>query len=343
LNERWVAGGLGVLVLLVIVVVATGDDDEGQAQSQAAPTAEADAARDELAKLLGSKVPRSKAKGKDAGEGEDEGDDGADADASDPEAGEPSARGVQASVASVDALIAAREYEAARIILGPLLEADPKDAQLHWRMARVLTALRGFDNRIAALDSHAAAISIDGGLLDDEAFMAQLWALVDDPALRVAAVDVALEWLDTRADDRLVKWLNVQTKPLGHAVRQRIVAHLEAHDRSAAINRPLQRALDLWQAREADDPCEAFGAALRAAAESPDSFLVGTLHGVAIPQTAAGEGGDPQPCPGAAEQLAEVRAQHDEMFAGIDPVVPRAYRKRTVPKTSQDDRRKRRR
>jgi len=340
LDVRWVAGGLGVLVLLVIVVIATSGDDEPETPPS---DAAASAASDELKKLLGDKAPPATSKqgsAQDAGEGDEgKGDGDGEPEPTEAKAGATD-RTLQASLASVDALLEAREYEAARISLGPLLEFHGNDAQLHWRMAQVLTALGGTDNRAAAFESYASAISADAALLDDETFMKSLWGLMDDPKLRTDAVDLALELLGSRADERLLHWLNSQASPLAHATRQRIIAHLQ-QSHGEAINRPLQHALDLWQARTSEDPCKTFTTALQAASEDPDSFLVGTLRSVGVPEAAAAEGEEPQPCPGAAEQLAEVRARHDEMFAGIDPVVPKAYRKRSPAKSSQGSRRQR--
>jgi hypothetical protein len=339
LDVRWVAGGLGALVLVIILVVAAGGDED-PAEAPATDEKAAAATRDELAKLIQG--------GKEAAKGAlEEGEASDDEEGEDPaptreKAGGTSPRAGQASLDSVDALLAVRQIEAARIMLGPLLDAHPGDAQLHWRMARVLIALGGADNRAGAFEALAIAITNDPALLDDEAFTKELWALMDDAALRGDAVDLAVERLGTRADDRLLQWLNVQVKPLDRSARHRVIAHLEGHDRGDRINRPLQHALDLWQAREAEDPCEAFAGALKAATESPDSFLVGTLRSVAAPTTAK-EGQAPQPCPGAAEQLAEVRARFDEMYAGIEPVVPKAYRKRPAPKSSQGNDRRRRR
>jgi hypothetical protein len=347
LDVRWVAGGLGMLVLLVIVVVATSSDDEAPAPPPADPAA--DAARDELAKLLGGKASpsedKTKTKNGRAGDDGGEADEGEDAEDSEPKAdskADAPGRTLEANLASVDALIEVRELEAARIALGPLITAYPDEAQLHLRMARVLIALGGTENRVFALESSAAAIAADSALLDDEAFMQPLWGLMDDPKLRASAVDLALELLGNRADERLLQWLNVQGTPLGHAARQRIIAHLQEQGRGDGINRPLQRALDLWQARSAEDPCTTFTASLQEASESPDSFLVGTLRAVPVPEAPAAEGAEPQPCPGAAEKLAEVRARYDEMFVGIEPTVPKAYRKRPAAKSSQTSRQRRR-
>src|SRR5690606_29424351 len=255
--------------------------------------------------------------------------------------GTPSEKALQASLASVDALIEDKRYDAARIMLGPQLEAHPDEAPLHWRMGTVLVALGGGDNRAAALDSYANAIRIDAALLDDAAFEEQLSALMDDAKLREPAVAVAIELLGTRADDSLLEWLNVQAKPLDHALRHQIMTHLQGHQRGAEINEPLQRALDLWQAKDAADPCAVFDKALDAAPASPDSFLTGTLRGVEVPTAAVEAGQEPVPCAGAAEKLEQARTKHDQMFAGIDPVVPKAFRSR--PKASRSSQKRRRR
>ena len=59
-----------------------------------------------------------------------------------------------------------RHLRARELHEGSELAAD--NADLHWRMATVLTALKGLDNRRAALGHYASAISARGSLLDDE-------------------------------------------------------------------------------------------------------------------------------------------------------------------------------
>ncbi|MCA9704883.1 MAG: hypothetical protein KDK70_03420, partial [Myxococcales bacterium] len=322
---KWAAGGIGAILLVVLVIaVATGGDEP-------TPTTPEDAA----AAREGAEAPGKDgdAPAKDDGDGDD--DDGEET----PEAGdEPpppredtSDRTMQASLASVDDLIERRQFEAAKITLGHLLEAQPEEAALHWRMARVLTALGGNDNREAALGSHASAIAADEGLLDDDSFMGDLRALMDDPKLRSSAVVLAIEHLGARVDDQLLGWLNVQKDPLDYELRHRMITHLQEHERGGQINRPLQRALDLWQAGKADDPCGAFGRALDEASREPDSFLLGTLRAVAPPTLEAPDA-ESQACPGAADRLQQVQGEYDAMFAGIEPIVPRAFRKRRAPK-----------
>ena len=91
--------------------------------------------------------------------------------------------------------------------------------------------------------------------------------------------------------------------------------------RGGAINRPLQVALDLWQASAAEYPCAAFDSALEVAAKEPDSYITGTLRIVPVPMMP-----DATPCPESPDTLRRVREQYDEMYAGIDSNVPAHYR-----------------
>src|SRR5690606_37171731 len=128
---------------------------------------------------------------------------------------------------------------------------------------------------------------------------AELGALLDDPKLRSAAVELTIDLLGDEGHDRLLGWLNTQSAPLPRSTRHRIIAHLEAGRRGQEINRPLQHALDLWQAASADDPCKAFEQALAAVTEHPDSYLLGTLQTVQVPTASADADGGA--CPGLAD------------------------------------------
>jgi hypothetical protein len=246
---------------------------------------------------------------------------------------EQQAKALEANLDVVDAFINSGKYDSARIALDSLLSTYENEAQLHWRMGLVLTKLRGPDNRSMALEHYAAALIADAALLDDERFQTELWALLDDPKLRAQAVDVTIDRLGDRAHDKLLTWLNTQAAPLPYAMRHRIIEHLERGGRGKEINRPLQLSLDLWQAGSADAPCAAFDKALAAALKEPDSFLVGTLEAVAVPKSDEGA------CPDGAETLERVRTHHESLYAGLDPMVPKAYRKRPAPATKSKRRR----
>jgi len=322
----WILGGVGALALLgAIVFMTRGDDDPEPEDSEV--TAKADDARKGLEALLGNGDG-------DDGDGEIElsGDDGGDspanAEGGDSPKAAPPPSSMQAVLASIDGLLEARKYDAARIALEPHLLAHPEEGALHWRMAKIRTALGGADNRSKAIASYSTAISADAALLDDDAFMSSLMELFSDPKLRETAVTMALDRLGSRVDDTLIQWLNVQSRPLRYPTRQRVIGHLERNGRDAEINRPLQRALDLWQAQSVeDDICGAFDHSIADALAKPDSYLLGTLRKVPVPSAMVD---DPQAvvCPGSEEKLAEARQRYDQMFAGIDPVVPKAFRTR---------------
>lgn len=321
---QWMAGSTGVIALVVIIAISAGGDDPKPAPSEPkTPTA---AGGGFGALLGGGKNEGDDPKGDSVDEPdeeptiEDDEQDQADVD--------PSSKELGVKLAGVDVLMETRKYDAARLVLEQHLDAYPDEAMLHRRMAEVLVVIGGSDKRKKALVSYSKAISLDATLLDEEAFMGEVTALMNDPRLRAEAVDLAINHLGSRADDELLEWLNVQSRPLGYESRHRIITHLEGHDRGDEINRPLQRAHDLWQAREAgDDPCRAFGRALDDVTSHPDSYLVGTLRRVSVPVVEASDGKG-QPCPRLTEKLERARTKHDAMFSGIDPVVPKAYRKR---------------
>ena len=310
------------LALALVITIATrkGDGDSETSETKAAATAKSGSTNDESGALSGADA---------RGEGDADGDP----DASD----DGPSRALEANLASIDALIQAGKYDAAQIALDPLLASYEDEAQLHWRMGRVLTKLRGPDNRSVALQHYAAAVIAEPELLDDASFEIELWGLLDDPKLREQAVDVAIDRLDARAHDKLLQWLNTQASPLPHLLRHRIIGHLVKGGRGTEINRPLQLALDLWQASSAEDPCKAFADALAAAVDDPDSFLLGTLQTVRVPS--AGE----TACPGGEEALEGARAKHESMFAGLEPTVPKAFRKRPTPPPSSNRKSGRRR
>ncbi|MEM9460509.1 MAG: protein kinase [Myxococcota bacterium] len=320
---QWMAGGAGLIALVVTIAISAGGDDPKPAPSEPkTPTA----AGGGLGALLGG--------GKD--EDDDRKGDSADGPQQEPKieddekneaSVDPLGKELGVKLAGVDVLMEARKYDAARLVLEQHLDGYPDEAILHRRMAEVLVVIGGSSNRKQALVSYSKAISLDEALLDDEAFMEGVTALMNDSKLRAEAVDLAIDHLGSRIDDDLLAWLNVQSRPLGYESRHRIITHLERHGRGEAINRPLQRVHDLWQAREAAEPCQAFGQALDEAISHPDSYLVGTLRRVSVP-IVEGSDGRNELCSGLSEKLEQVRDRHEVMFAGIDPVVPKVYRRR---------------
>ncbi len=250
-----------------------------------------------------------------------------------------SERALRATFKSVDQLIESKKYDSARITIEPSLEVYRDEPGLHWRMGRVLVALGRKANATAALESYRSALALKPDLLDDEAFAEAFWDLLDDPVHRELSSRIAIDLLGERGHDRLAEWVNVQNAPLSYASRHAATEHLRAAGQGDRVNEPLQTALDLWQASVAEVPCDAFDRALRAAKESPDSYLLGTLSRVSVPKT--GEGEEAVECPGLAAALGRARDEYTQRYAGLDPTIPAAYQRRKP--SGQPNKRRRRR
>ncbi len=331
--------GVGALGLLVLIVAAWPDGDDTEDPSKAA-AADASVENDD-----GDEV---ESEAKDAAPAPRASDDVViedDVPEPAPEAGKGdgqphSKKALRATLASIDALIETKKYDAARITMGPLLEVYGDEPDLHWRMGRVLVALGRKVNAAAALESYRSALSLKPDLLDDEEFATAFWDLLDDPRNRALSTGIAVELLGDQGHERLARWVNVQKNPLPYALRQTVSDHLRAAEQSERINEPLQTALDLWQAASAQAPCEAFTSALEAATTKPDSYLLGTLSRVSVPKT--GEGDEMLECPGIAEALTTAREDYAQRYAGLDPAIPAAYRRRKASGGRSNNRRRRR-
>ncbi|MCR9162441.1 MAG: protein kinase domain-containing protein [Nannocystaceae bacterium] len=326
-RPRWLlpALGIGGLALLGLLVAAwpSGDDEP-----KAAPSSAGDPAADE------ADTPNDGAQPPPAA------DDGGSLPA-EAEAAEEPERALEATLESIDALIESKKYDAAKITIGPLLEVYAEEPGIHWRMGKVLVALGRRANAKEALESYRSALALDPALLEDDAFADTFWDLLDDPRHRSRSAEIAIELLGASGHERLARWVNVQKAPLPYSTRRAATKHLRAANEGARINAPLQTALDLWQASSAEAPCDAFGAALEAATSHPDSYLLGTLNKVNVPTTASEDGA--VECPGLAEALTSARDDYAQRYAGLDALVPAAFRKRSAsPKASSRNRRRRR-
>jgi len=316
------AGALGLLAVLV-GVCSGGEDDETTPETAAAEGS----AEDEQPTKEGEDDANAVVVEDDTPDG---GEDDAEA---------KSARALRATLASVDALIESKEYEAARITIGPLLEVYAQEPELHWRMGRVLVALNRKNNATAALESYRAALALKPALIEDEAFSTAFYDLLDDPRHRELSTEIAIELLGDAGHERLAQWINVQKSPLPYTSRHAAIDHLRGNDGATLINEPLQTALDLWQASTAESPCEAFQSALEAATKEPDSYLLGTLERVTVPTT--GEGEEAVECPGLAATLTRAREEYAQRYAGLDPGIPSAFQRRKPAPQSNNRRRRR--
>lgn len=322
--------GVGAIALLALIIAAWPDGDDAESSPE---TAAADENED-------AAPPDAKADDpKDAVVVEDDAPENAPAEDGAKGGASQSERALRATLASVDALIESKEYEAARITIGPLLEVYADEPGLHWRMGRVLVALGRKNNATAALESYRSALALKPDLIDDEEFSAAFWDLLDDPRHRELSSQIAIDLLGDAGHERLAQWVNVQKGPLSYASRKAVTDHLREAGQAERINEPLQTALDLWQANTAESPCEAFHSALAAAKKNPDSYLLGTLSRVSVPTT--GEGDEAVECPGLAEALASTQETYAQRYAGLDPSVPAAFQRRKSSGQSSNRRRRR--
>lgn len=326
----WVlpAVGLGVLGLLIMSIAAWPDGEDPPSAPKAAAADGASKDEGEAAAVEEAAVPLLEDDKPEPARARDDGKVEAQSE-----------RALRATLASIDALIESKKYEAARISIGPLLEVYGDRPELHWRMGGVLVALGRKANATLALESYRSALSLKPALLEDEEFAATFWDLLDDPRHRELSTQIAVELLGDEGHDRLARWVNVQQSPLPYASRQAATDHLRAAQQSERINEPLQTALDLWQSNTAQAPCDAFGSALLAATQNPDSYLLGTLSRVSVPKT--GEGDEESECPGLAETLTNARSDYAQHYAGLDPTVPAAFRRRKSSERSSSRRRRR--
>ncbi|MFO0633543.1 MAG: serine/threonine-protein kinase [Nannocystaceae bacterium] len=190
------------------------------------------------------------------------------------------------ALAAVDAAIARGDRAEALGRLDTMLLAQPDDAALLLRRARLLATMP--DRGAEALDAFATAIARDADALESETTRDELLALARRPALRVHATEVAIAGLGELGVPLLLEFVAapkpVLELPLRHRALERIAADGEHADE---VDVALQQSLDLWQAAQAPAPCEQFGTTLDAIAAAPSPGVLGTLHRVTPPAAPA--------------------------------------------------------
>jgi serine/threonine protein kinase len=214
------------------------------------------------------------------------------------------------ALATVDRNLQRGKHEAALAGADALLTQFDGDAQVHLRRARALVKLDG----AKALASYGEAVERDPTLLDDETVRKEVLALVRKPELRKAAVIVVIDGFGAERDAMLLELVNAESWVLPRGERHRVLGLLAADPKSAElVDRPLQQALDLWQANTAEAPCPAFAEALDAVEKEPSEYVVGTLHRVVPPAAPENASTDERAfCTSLVDRLAIVRAKVDE-------------------------------
>ena len=317
-TKTWMMIGAGVVTAgLVLAVASSGGDDASD-----------DAATKELA--VGA-----------AGDGRD-GREPSDEEAADSvnlaaavAGAVPGLRAPAAAIADLDDAIEAKQFAIADGKLEPLLDEFPQDPQLLWRRGKL--EARKAKGKAIALATYAEAIKEDPGLLDDDEFAAELDKLLYMPALRDAAVDVAVQRMGAHGHEFLLEVAALNEGALGYVDRHRVLDAIATHPKRVEfVDDKLQLALDAWQAHQALDPCAAFAASMDAMADKPDAYYLGTLETVGVPHERPKAKGDKtEECPGANTRLEQVRVIHLASFADAERVYPADYQAKRARKKAR--------
>lgn len=190
-------------------------------------------------------------------------------------------------------------------------------AELYWRLGRRFALHGGPSNLRRAVQAYGRAATLKPALFDAPAFADEFARAVDHPIVRESAAEALVTVSHPSVYPRLATWLNVQTRVLPFALRHAVLDRLAQAGQDDLVNRPLQVALDLWQAAQSSTPCETFEQALKQATTQPDSYLLGTLENVAPPEECEES---------LVTHLQRVQMDYHQRYRGLTPTVPREYR-----------------
>jgi len=186
------------------------------------------------------------------------------------------------ALAEIDRLIQSGELEGAETLLVAMRDRYPKHPQLSWRWGRLLTKRK--NKKAQALAAYGHAIEADRSLLDDKYFYAEIHDLLQIPALRDDALDLALREMGKYGHTFLLELVNNEKKPLTYENRQRALEELSTDSTSwALVNRRLNIALDVLQARQSLSPCQAYDEALTNVAAMPDYWFYTRVERSEVP------------------------------------------------------------
>ncbi|HET6581799.1 MAG TPA: serine/threonine-protein kinase, partial [Nannocystaceae bacterium] len=222
-----------------------------------------------------------------------------------------------ATLAEIDRLIQSGELEDADKLLVTQRELFPDQPQLSWRWGRLLAKRR--NKKAQALVAYGDALEADPALLDDKQFYAELHDLLQIPALRDDGLDLALEHMGKYGHTFLLDLVNNEKKPLAYENRHRALEELATDSASwALVNRRLNIALDVLQAKQSITPCQAYDEALTNVAAMPDYYFVSRVERSEVPLPGANAktgGEDPVLC----ATLPQRRADTLELLSALAP------------------------
>jgi len=218
-----------------------------------------------------------------------------------------------AEISPIRKALLAKNPDDALVLIRPLRDRFPEDPTLLWFEGRSLSLQRG--KQSLALARYADALERDSELMNDQEFYAEIYALLGQRRLRDEAVNVAVQRMGKHGHKFLLERVNDEEprRALAYIDRHRALDELGGDPESLGlINGPLNLARDLWQARTAPSPCEAFALALGDIYSAPSGYYLLPLRKAKLPSVE--EGRDAVVCPPLAGQLAALLLDHEVMF-----------------------------
>jgi tetratricopeptide (TPR) repeat protein len=158
----------------------------------------------------------------------------------------PAPPDLAAQLGKVEAWLEDGDTVAARRVLEAALSQRPKDARVRYMLGRVAYA---DDRRQEALTDYREAITLDPGFRGDQVLLGHVGAMLADPRLADAALDLVIEQIGTPGADLLAKVAN-EGSDLGR--RRRAAVALADINQESRVDR---LSLDLLELRRAPS-CE---------------------------------------------------------------------------------------
>lgn len=221
---------------------------------------------------------------------------------------------------AIDQALTGGDSEAALELIRPALDENPENTQLLWREGKARAMKRSTSSKVTALERYAAALEGDPKLIEDPNFYGELYDLLRNSKLQEQAIDLAVQKLGESGHTFLLELVNVDNpkKVLGWVDRHRVLNELESNEDSfKRVDRRLNLARDLYQAKDAPKPCAAFADTLDAVGKAKDVYFVEHIFNAKLepPSTEDSENADAATCQELGTKLEIVRAAYRVAFA----------------------------